>query len=210
MDNLTSRATTAASGRARILMTASATLGLVLPAALFALVYFPTFNYLSVGLVSPYAKVDPRKRFLAAFLDSLPVVSAWFLYRNSGALLFLVAGGGYLLLRDSMGGQSLGKFLVGLVVISIETGRPCTWKGSALRNGLLLIPGANLAAIFLEAFTVIRDPQGQRLGDRVAQSQVVEGLGARDLAASLQRWLRDFLAGLNPVVRKPSRQPAER
>ena len=143
-------------------------------------------------------------------VPSLPVISAWFLYRNSGALLFLVAGGGYLLLRDSMGGQSLGKFLVGVVVISIETGRPCTWTSSAQRNVILLIPGANLAAIFLEALSVVRDPQGQRLGDRLAQTQVVEGLGARDLAASLQRWLGGFLAGLNPVVRKPRRQPMER
>jgi hypothetical protein len=33
--------------------------------------------------------------------------------------------------------------------------------------------------VFLEALTIARDSLGQRLGDRIAQTQVVEGLGAR-------------------------------
>ena len=76
----------------------------------------------------------------------------------------------YLLLRDGIGGQSLGKLLVGLVVINVPTGRLCTWKESALRNVFVLIPGANVVAIVLESITLIRDPQGQRLGDRLAQN----------------------------------------
>jgi hypothetical protein len=62
-------------------------------------------------------------------------------------------------------------------------------SGSVRRNLLLLLPGANVVAIFLEARTIIADPQGQRLGDRLAQTQVVEGAGARDLVKSLQDWL---------------------
>jgi hypothetical protein len=34
----------------------------------------------------------------------------------------------------------------------------------------------------------MRDVQGQRLGDRLAQMQVVEGLGAKDLVDEFQRW----------------------
>jgi len=184
-------------------------LGLLLPAVLFLLVYFPTFKYVSVGLVSPYAKVDVRKRFLAAYLDGLPIVVGWLLYRNSGSPLILIAGGIYLLLRDGRGGQSLGKLLVGFKVINLETGRPCTLKASLLRNIFFIIPGANLAAVFLETITLMRDPQGQRLGDRLAHTQVVDGLGARDLAAYFQRWWRSLFADLSPEIRKP-RRPAER
>jgi uncharacterized RDD family membrane protein YckC len=185
-------------------------LSLILPAVLFALLYFPTFKYLSVGLVSPYAKVDVRKRFVAAYLDSIPVVAAWFLYLNSGSVLFLGGAALYLLLRDAIGGQSLGKLLVGLVVINLETGRPSTLKGSALRNVFFLVPGANLVAIFLEWLSIVRDPQGQRLGDRLAQTQVVDGLGAKDLALSFQRWWQSVFGNLERESRKRRRQPAER
>jgi len=39
-----------------------------------------------------------------------------------------------------------GKFLFGLVVLSLESGRPATATSSVRRNGLFLLPGANIAA----------------------------------------------------------------
>jgi uncharacterized RDD family membrane protein YckC len=185
-------------------------LSFLLAAVLFGLVYFPTLNYLSVSLVTPYVKVDIRKRLLAAFVDGVPAVAAWFLYRNSGALWGAAVATIYLLLRDGMGGQSLGKLLVGLVVVNVRTGQLCTWKDSVLRNVFVLIPGANLVAVFLESLTIVRDPQGQRLGDRLAQTQVIEGLGAKDLARSFQRWWMSVFGELERVPRKRRRQPAER
>ena len=184
-------------------------LGFVLPAVLFAAVYFPAITQLSIALVSPYAKADVRKRLFAATIDGVPVITTWLLYWNSGATLFLVVGAAYLLLRDSMQGRSLGKLFLGLVVINVETGRPCTMKGSVWRNLLFLIPGANIVAVFLEPITVVRDPQGQRLGDKLAQTQVIEGFGVRDLAASFQRWWLSFLSELNPMVRKPGDEPVD-
>jgi hypothetical protein len=56
----------------------------------------------------------------------------------------------------------------------------------------------------------VRDPQGQRLGDRLAQTQVVEGFGARDLAAHFVRWWSDFIGNLDGTPRKPRRVPARR
>ena len=44
--------------------------------------------------------------------------------------------------------------------------------------------------------TILRDPQGQRLGDRLTQTQVVEGVGARDLASSAFEWWQAFMARL--------------
>lgn len=45
----------------------------------------------------------------------------------------------------------------------MRPGRPSTLAGSVRRNLLLLLPGANVVAIFLEAGTVVRDPQGRPL-----------------------------------------------
>lgn len=185
-------------------------LSLALAAVLFALVYFPTLTYLSVALVSPYAKVSVWKRLLAAVFDGVPAVAAWLLYRNTGSVLGLAGAAFYLVVRDGIGGQSLGKLLVGLVVINVQTGRFCNMKDSVLRNVFVLIPGANVMAVFLESITILRDPQGQRLGDRLAQTQVIEGFGAKDLARSFQRWWLGVFGNLERQVRRPRRQPAER
>jgi len=40
--------------------------------------------------------------------------------------------------------------------------------------------------VFLEALTIARDPKGQRLGDRIALTQVVDGFGARELVKILR------------------------
>lgn len=179
----------------------------MLPAVMFALVYFPIVTKLSRGLLSPYVKADVRKRLFAATIDGLMVVTTCFLYWNSGVVLYLAAGSAYLLFRDAVKGQSIGKFLFGLVVISLETGRPASLAGSVRRNALLLLPGANIVAIFLEAGTVIRDPQGQRLGDRLAQTQVVEGLGAKDFVKTFQGWLMGFGVEFDREVGRRGRAP---
>jgi uncharacterized RDD family membrane protein YckC len=191
-------------------MTVTAAFGMfVLPAVVFALAYFPLVTRLSRGLLSPYTKADVTKRLFAATLDALLVTTTGALYWSSQSVLFLVAGAAYLLLRDAVAGQSVGKFCLGLVVISLETGRPSTLTGSIRRNLLLLLPGANVVAVFLEAVTVLRDPQGQRLGDRLAQTQVIEGLGAKDLVKSLQRELSSVGTDLAGPIGRPGRGPVE-
>lgn len=179
----------------------------VLPAVVFALVYFPIVTWLSRGLLSPYAKADVKRRMSAATIDGLFVIMSCFLYWNSNSVAYLVVGAAYLLLRDAIKGQSIGKFLVGLVVISLESGRTASLAGSVRRNLLFLLPGANVVAIFLEARTVVRDPQGQRLGDRLAQTQVVEGFGAKDLVESFQDWLMSLGTGLGRAAGRRHRAP---
>jgi uncharacterized RDD family membrane protein YckC len=178
-----------------------------------ALVYRSILAKLSVGLISSYAKADVRKRALAAVADGLFVAVALFYYRSWGSPVYLFAGAAYLLLRDAMGGRSLGKFLFGLMVVDLETGRPCGSRASISRNVLLLLPGANIVASFLEASTIIRDPQGQRLGDRFALTQVVEGFGAKDLVMDLYQSFLDILEEFNGQFgdrgRKPGRVPVK-
>ena len=178
--------------------------GLVLPALLFTLVYFPALQRALV-LASPYPKATLAKRMYAAAIDGLLVTSCWVVYSNTGSLPYAVIAMIYLLLRDSFAGQSIGKFLVGQVVVHVDTGQRCRLGGSLKRNLFLVLPGANVVAIFLELRTLIRDPQGQRLGDRVAQTQVVEGLGAREVVRALQKWWASFVAELPQGASRPDR-----
>jgi uncharacterized RDD family membrane protein YckC len=178
--------------------------GLVLPAVLFTLVYFPAMKQ-SLVLVSPYAKANARKRLYASGVDSLLVMTCWVAYWNAGSMPFAIAALLYLLLRDSIGGQSIGKLLVGQVVVYVDTGERCRVAGSIKRNLVLILPGANVAAILLEARALVLDPQGQRLGDRLARTQVVEGLGARDVVKDLQQWWSNFLAQLTGAAGRPGR-----
>ncbi len=188
-------------------MTREVVLGLfVLPAFAFSLGYFPALNRLTVALVSPYARADIRKRLYAAAIDSLLVATSGVFSQILQSPWFLAAGALYLLLRDSVQGQSLGKLLFGLVVISLETGRPATIVSSVRRNLLFLLPGANIPAAFLETMTLVRDVQGQRLGDRLAHTQVIEGFGVKDLVKSSVEWLIGLFPELHRV-RRPKREP---
>jgi uncharacterized RDD family membrane protein YckC len=177
--------------------------GLMVPTVLFAALYFPALER-SLGLVSPYPKANLLKRAWAAAADGLLITSCWVAYWNAGSVSYAVAATLYLLFRDAFGGQSVGRWLVGQMVIHVDSGDPCGVRGSITRNLFLILPGVNIVALVLEARTLVRDPQGQRLGDRLAQTQVVEGLGARDVVTALQQWWTAFLADL-PAAGRPDR-----
>ena len=155
---------------------------LVLPALSFALLYFPLLTRFSLTLVSPYPKAEVKRRLFAACLDASLFLTSLYFYQHSGSAWFVVAGAAYLLLRDAMYGRSIGKFFAGLAVVQLETNQPCSLAGSFRRNLVFLFPGVNVVAICLEAITVVRDPQGHRLGDRLARTQGVVGFGAKELA----------------------------
>jgi uncharacterized RDD family membrane protein YckC len=180
---------------------------LLLPAVTFALAYAPIMSRFSRGLISPYSKADVRKRFSAAVVDGLLAITLSFGYWTGNSPLYLAVGAGYLLLRDAIGGQSVGKLVFGLVVVDLMSGRAASVSASARRNLLLLLPGANVVAVFLEARTIAVDPQGQRLGDRLAHTQVVEGAGARDLVKSFQDWLMSLGRGLGQATGGRRRVP---
>jgi uncharacterized RDD family membrane protein YckC len=174
--------------------------------AAFGIVYLPMLMRQPKAFVSPYAKADVRKRAAAAIADGLLLATCVVLFRTQDSMLFIAVGAAYLLLRDALfiPGQSIGKFLFGLRVISLDHGRPCSRVQSAQRNFILLVPGLNLVAAGLETIAVTRDPQGQRLGDMLANTQVIEGFGAREFATSFQRALLDVQIG-----RQHEKQPAE-
>jgi uncharacterized RDD family membrane protein YckC len=186
-------------------MTATVLALVVASSMLFAALYFPAVERFSRGLSTPYAKVDIRRRFAAAAIDGMLVATLLVFAIDLRSSVFLALAIAYLLFRDAVSGQSLGKFLLGLIVIRLETGRPCNLSASATRNAVLLVPGANAVAVLLEARTIARDPLGHRLGDRMARTQVVDGLGAKELVKAVQRELASIEG--SPLVRKPDRTP---
>src|SRR5262249_4529903 len=172
-----------------------------------AVLYYPALNRMARGLASPYAKADLGRRFSAVMIDGLLGLGAWVLYARSQSVLYLMGGAIYLLFRDSVAGRSLVEFCFSLLVIDLHSGSPCGRMGSITRNALFVLPGANATALFFEAASVVRDPQGQRLGDRLAQTQVVDGFGARDLAADFLHWWRDFMGNLDGVPQRRRKGP---
>ena len=130
-----------------------------------------------------YPKADVMNRFIAKFIDFLIV----------GALAQMIhpvgffAGMTYLLIADGLfEGQSLGKRLISLQTLQIETGTTTSFRESILRNipfalgflflalpflGLLLAGGV----VAVEALLVIGNPKGLRVGDEMARTQVVDG-----------------------------------
>jgi uncharacterized RDD family membrane protein YckC len=173
-------------------LSADALLGWVLlPAAAFALLYYPITKLIATGLVSPYAKADLGKRIGAGIVDGMLMVTSAALYQRFDTIAFVIVGAIYLLVRD-MRGQSVGKIMFGLTVIDLENGKPATLRASIRRNIMLIVPGVNLAAVVLEFRAIVRDPQGQRLGDRLAQTQVVDGLDVKDLATEFIEWLNSL------------------
>ncbi len=82
-------------------------------------------------------KKVPNKRISALSIDLVVSgIGGWFL----PVAIAWVPGLVYLLLRDALfGGKSVGKYIVGLRVVDME-GQPCSFRGSALRNLILIVP----------------------------------------------------------------------
>lgn len=118
------------------------------------------------------------------------VVVAWVLYFSTGPAGIVIALL-YLLFADGMlQGQSLGKKLFGVKAIYLPTGAGTRHRDSVLRNspfGLVIVlsmmPELGFKAFVagaaviggIEAWRCWRDPDGLRLGDVWAQTQVVDG-----------------------------------
>jgi len=96
------------------------------------------------------------------------------------------AGLAYLLLGDGFfDGRSIGKKLIKLRVVSSDTGGPCTFKDSILRNSTLaagyilwIVPWIGwifiLLASALEFILILGSRDGKRLGDEFAKTVVLE------------------------------------
>lgn len=114
---------------------------------------------------NPYPKLI-TKRTSAFLIDGLLVAAISL--SLGGGFWWLIAIG-YLLVRDVLiSGRSVGKFVVGLIIMDHE-GNACTLTKSILRNVLLFVPG-----LVVEFFVMAFSKRGWRLGDRLAKTQVID------------------------------------
>lgn len=128
--------------------------------------------------------------FLRAGARVLDLGIAWLLYMGTGPAGIVMALL-YILFADAMiYGQSLGKKMFGVKAIFLPTRAPVRHRDSVLRNApfglviiLFMMPDLGFKAFIggtiviggIEAFNAWRHPQGLRLGDLWAQTQVIDG-----------------------------------
>ena len=112
-----------------------------------------------------------QQRLAAWSIDMLMVLGLGILLDGLGWL----AGTAYWVLRDGcFDGQSVGKRLMGLKVVAGGSGRRCTFRDSAVRNFLWIIPVLNVVMGLLGLHHLIHDPAGRHWGDRLADTRVVK------------------------------------
>ena len=176
----------------------------------FAVMYPSMLNKFSRSLISPYGRADVRRRAYAALVDALIVASGCLMAYGFRSMLLILMCAAYVLLRDAMFGRSVGKFLFGLMVVNLETSQPASVFDSTARNLMFVLPGINLAAVPLETRTLVRDELGQRLGDRMALTQVVDGFGAKQLVKVFEDAVSEFLAHAGLPEKRPQELPEHR
>jgi len=138
-----------------------------------------------------YPKAPNGPRFLAYLLDGLvsfgaiavagALVGLSGFFNGGGAVPFLMISAAvlwaiyYNFTKDGReGGQSVGKAAMDLMVVNTKTNQPCSMGESALRAVVLF--AVNLIPVvgwLLEPIFVLSDPDGRRLGDKAADTQVI-------------------------------------
>ncbi len=103
----------------------------------------------------------------------------WLLFGVTVPVFFI-----YWILKDSIGGVSIGKWITGCRVVSQKTGVPIGPGQSTIRNLLFILPGAALLELVVASARVDK----RRLGDLFAATTVVTGppdwMDGREVARS--------------------------
>ena len=130
-------------------------------------------------------------QFLDGVIASVPPIVAFlltFVLHGVGIVLIVITcifAFFYTLLADGLkGGQSFGKRMVGIRVVSMHSGAPCSFGQSFVRNLLLMILGP-IDWIF------IFGERHQRLGDKLAGTIVVEAVDDEVTESFPSTWRTD-------------------
>ncbi len=140
---------------------------------------------------SSYPKAELKKRIGAAVVDvGVCCILVWAaFYAGRFLFFFILLTVFYILIKDGLfNGKSIGKAVVGLAVIRLEDESLAGINDSLRRNFIFILPGVNIAAVIFEWFAIGRDKQGFRLGDKIAQTQVVNGKSCLESIAELIRY----------------------
>jgi uncharacterized RDD family membrane protein YckC len=98
------------------------------------------------------------------------ITSDGFELRGGPMFLWLIIAIAYYIVMEALTGATIGKFLVGLRVVALDTGAPIDWQASTVRNVLRLIDG--LLFYLVGAIVFWLSGKQQRLGDRLAGTAV--------------------------------------
>lgn len=151
-------------------------------------------------------EAGPRRalwtRFLAKAIDFAIVGIGVVFYYPMGLILGVV----YLSISDSLyEGQSIGKRLMGFMVVSLVDGTPCSTRQSFIRNLPLMVPisfliypgwGWLIAAFLATPFTIVeiyllfKEKVPHRLGDILADTTVIANDGTR-LDIRKRKWFEE-------------------
>ncbi|MFQ5597217.1 MAG: RDD family protein [Nitrospiria bacterium] len=135
-----------------------------------------------IDFSASYPKANILNRFIAKFLDFLVVSAIGQIPLQSSYLAAL----SYLLLSDGFsGGRSLGKQLIGLQAVVSDHQKAVTFRESVIRNfplgiGFLLMETPwigwflGFCVLGFESLLLIGNPRGNRFGDELAGTQVIE------------------------------------
>ena len=143
-------------------------------------------------LLKSTIKVARISRLIAKSIDLFIVLILSVFFYPVGIILALV----YIAVSDSLQkGQSVGKKFMGFAVISLEDGKPCSLKQSAIRNLPFLIPLffaiipfwgwifavlLGIPLIILEIYLLHKLDSGHRLGDVMADTSVMANDGTAE------------------------------
>ncbi len=129
-----------------------------------------------------YPKAHVLNRFIAKLIDLFIVVAADEIASPVGFL----SGLAYILIADGFaGGRSIGKRLVGLQTMRLDSRESAGFRESIIRNlpcgmaqVLFAVPYigwiGSVAILAFEGLLIIGNEQGRRLGDEVARTQVLD------------------------------------
>jgi len=129
-----------------------------------------------------YPKAHVLNRFIAKLIDLFIVVAASQIAPPVG----LLSGLAYILIADGFaGGKSIGKRLVGLQTMRVDSRDAAGFRESIIRNlplGCAQIAFAipwigwlvSVAILTFEGLLIIGNEQGRRLGDEVARTHVID------------------------------------
>ncbi len=132
--------------------------------------------FLFIGQIGGYEQAGSFEDMIFSNLGSLIVIAVLFGLSLLWALF-------YSFFRDGFGeGQSWGKKAFGLMVVNLDDHTPCRMAKSFVRNifawlistALSWIPALNAISGLVEPIVAMIHDKGQRIGDMVGNTQVVE------------------------------------
>jgi len=157
-----------------------------------------------------YQPAPLKERMIAALADFVPLlVLLAFLTKWSVpflAPLTLIIISAYILLRDGLEGNSVGKRWRHLTVISLETHTPANWQQSFMRNLFISVPILGLLMMAVEGvMAVLKNQELRRLGDYFGNTLVIADFPT-DPAENTQEEMASFVAQ-EPEAGNPEEEP---